>query len=191
MKLFVEVQATIQYDEYKKEKVGDIKMRTILLFLNDMSINEIEDIRKQHDPLFGLIPPHITIVFPFESSTSNDELKLHILKLLKGIQEIEIEFANQITSEGEYLFLRVEKGQKQIEELHDLLYTGALLQFLKEDISYIPHVTVGRKESTELAAEVAKDIHSFPEKLQCIVDRISVERIGENGESIIEFEVPL
>ncbi len=185
------MQATIQYDEYKKEKVGDIKMRTILLFLNDMSINEIEDIRKQHDPLFGLIPPHITIVFPFESSTSNDELKLHILKLSKEIQEIEIEFANQITSEGEYLFLRVEKGQKQIEELHDMLYTGALLQFLKEDISYIPHVTVGRKESTELAAEVAKEIKSFPEKLQCVIDRISVERIGENGKSIIEFEVPL
>ncbi|PEM32748.1 2'-5' RNA ligase [Bacillus wiedmannii] len=166
-------------------------MRTILLFLNDMSINEIENIRKKHDPLFGLIPPHITVVFPFESSISNDELKLHILKLSKGIQEIEIEFANQISGEGEYLFLRVEKGQKQIEELHDLLYTGALLQFLKEDIPYIPHVTVGRKERTGLAAEVAKDIHNFPEKLQCIVDRVSVERIGENGESIIEFEVSL
>ncbi|HDR4423471.1 TPA: 2'-5' RNA ligase family protein [Bacillus cereus] len=166
-------------------------MRTILLFLNEMSINEIEDIRKKHDPLFGLIPPHITVIFPFESSISNDELKLHILKLSKGIQEIEIKFANQITDEGEYLFLRVEKGKEQIEELHDMLYTGPLIQFLKEDITYIPHVTVGRKECAELAAEVAKEIHSFPEKLQCVVDRISVERIGENGESIIEFEVPL
>ncbi len=46
-------------------------------------------------------------------------------------------------------------------------------------------------QSAELAAEVAKEIHSFHEKLQCVVDRISVERIGENGESIIEFEVPL
>ncbi|TCW57880.1 2'-5' RNA ligase superfamily protein [Bacillus thuringiensis] len=165
-------------------------MRTILLFLNDMSTNGIEDISR-HDPLCGLIPPHITVVFPFESSISNDELKLHILKLSKGIQEIEIEFANQITSEGEYLFLRVEKGQKQIEELHDLLYTRALLQFLKEDIPYIPHVTVGRKESAELATEATKDIHSFHEKLQCVINRISVERIGENGESIIEFEVPL
>ncbi|HDR7642325.1 2'-5' RNA ligase family protein [Bacillus wiedmannii] len=166
-------------------------MRTILLFLNEMSINEIEDIRKKHDPLFGLIPPHITVIFPFESSISNDELKLHILKLSKGIQEIEIKFANQITDEGEYLFLRVEEGKKQIEELHDMLYTGPLIKFLKEDIPYIPHVTVGRKESAELATEAAKDIHSLPEKLQCVIDRISVERIGEGGESIIEFEVPL
>lgn len=166
-------------------------MRTILLFLHNMSIDKIESTREKHDPLFRLIPPHITIVFPFKSNISNDELKSHILNLSKGVGKIEIEFANRITSVGNYLFLEVEGGKEQIEELHDLLYTGPLIQFLKEDIPYIPHVTVGRKESAELAAEVAKEIHSFPQKLQCVIDRISVERIGENGESIIEFEVPL
>ncbi len=62
---------------------------------------------------------------------------------------------------------------------------------MKEEISYIPHVTVGRKESAELATEVVKGMPSFHEKLNCVIDRISVERIGKNGESIIEFEVPL
>ncbi len=111
--------------------------------------------------------------------------------MLKGIQPIEIEFANQISSEGEYLFLRVERGKEQIEELHDRLYTGPLLQFLRADIPYIPHVTVGRKSSAELVAEIAKEIPSFHEKLNCEINRISVERIGENGESIIEFELSL
>ncbi|MCU5370674.1 2'-5' RNA ligase family protein [Bacillus pacificus] len=166
-------------------------MRTILFFLNNMSIDKIENIRQKHDPLFEVIPPHITIVFPFKSNISSDALKSHILNLSKGVGKIEVEFANLITNVGNYLFLEVEGGKEQIEELHDLLYTGPLTQFLKEDIPYIPHVTVGRKESAELAAEVAKDIPSFPQKLQCVIDRISVERIGENGESIIEFEVPL
>ncbi|GAB6421951.1 2'-5' RNA ligase family protein [Bacillus luti] len=166
-------------------------MRTILLFLNNIPINEIENIRQKHDPLFGLIPPHITIVFPFKSNVSNDELKSHILNLSKEVGKIEIEFADRITSVGNYLFLEVKKGKEQIEELHDILYTGALLQFLNEDIPYIPHVTVGRKTSVELAAEVVKDMPSFHKKLNCVIDRISVERIGENGESIIEFEVPL
>ncbi|EJS68749.1 2'-5' RNA ligase family protein [Bacillus cereus] len=166
-------------------------MRTILLFLNNMSTDEIESIRKIHDPLFSLIPPHITIVFPFEINISNDELKSHILDLSKGIGTIEIKFASRITSVGDYLFLKVEKGKEQIEKLHDKLYTGPLLQFLKRDIRYIPHVTVGRKESPQLAAEIAKAVSSFHEKLTCVINRISVERIGENGESIIEFEVPL
>ncbi|MFB5248911.1 2'-5' RNA ligase family protein [Bacillus cereus] len=166
-------------------------MRTILLFLHNMSIDKIENIRQKHDPLFGLIPPHITIIFPFESNISNDELKSHILNLSKGVGEIEIKFARRISSEGEYLFLEVERGKEKIEEWHDRLYTGPLLQFFRTDIPYIPHVTVGRKYSTELAAKVVKDIPSFHEKLNCVIDRISVERIGENGESIIEFEVPL
>ena len=87
--------------------------------------------------------------------------------------------------------MEVERGKEKIEELHDKLYTGPLLQFFRTDIPYIPHVTVGRKGSAELATEIAKDIPSFHEKLNCVIDRISVERIGENGESIIEFEVPL
>ncbi|PGM91428.1 2'-5' RNA ligase family protein [Bacillus cereus] len=142
-------------------------MRTILLFLQNMPIDEIESMREKHDPLFGLIPRHMTIVFPFESSILNDELELHILKMAKGVHPIEIEFANRISSKGEYLFLEVERGKEKIEELHDRLYTGPLLQFLRTDIP------------------------SFHEKLNCVIDRISVERIGKNGESIIEFEVPL
>ncbi|RWS44881.1 2'-5' RNA ligase family protein [Bacillus mycoides] len=166
-------------------------MRTILLFLNNMSTDEIESIREIHDPLFGLIPPHITSVFPFESNISNDELKSHISNISKGIGTIEIKFASGVTSIGDYLFLEMEQGKEQIEELHDKLHTGPLLPLLRKDIPYIPHVTVGRKESSQLATELAKDIPSFHEKLNGIIDRISVERIGENGESIIEFEVLL
>ncbi len=80
------------------------------------------------------------------------------------------------------------KGKEQIEELHNILYTGPLLQFLKEDIPYIPHVTVGRKESAELAAEVVKEIPSFHGKLNCVIDRISVERIGENGNQLLNLK---
>lgn len=109
----------------------------------------------------------------------------------KGIGTIEIKFASGVTSIGDYLFLEMEQGKEQIEELHDKLYTGPLLRLLRKDIPYIPHVTVGRKESSQLATELAKDIPSFHEKLNGIIDRISVERIGENGESIIEFEVLL
>lgn len=71
-------------------------MRTILLFLNNMSINKIENIRHKHDPLFGLIPPHITIVFPFKSNISNDELKSHIFNVSKG--EAKLKLSLQIVS---------------------------------------------------------------------------------------------
>ncbi len=88
-------------------------MHTILFFLNNMSIDKIENIRQKHDPLFGLIPPHITIVFPFKSNISSDALKFHILNLSKVVGKIEIEFANCITNVGNYLFLEVKRGKNR------------------------------------------------------------------------------
>lgn len=88
-------------------------MRTILLFLHNMPIDEIESMREKHDPLFELISPHITIVFPFESSISNDELELHILKVAKGVHPIEIEFANRISSKESIYFWKLKEGKKK------------------------------------------------------------------------------
>ncbi len=48
----------------------------ILVFLNNMSIDKIENIRQKHDPLFELIPLHITIVFPFKSNISKWRIKI-------------------------------------------------------------------------------------------------------------------
>ena len=77
-----------------------------------MPIDEIESMREKHDPLFEFNFSHITIVFPFESSILNDELELY-LKVAKGVHPIEIEFANRISSKGEYLFLEVERGKRK------------------------------------------------------------------------------
>ena len=166
-------------------------MRTILLFLGEAQIDEIEAIRKKHDPLFGFIQPHITLVFPLESALSNDELRAHIARKLEGVHPIEVELIDCISHEGDYLFLRIEKGREQIRKLHDELYKGPLAKFLRSDIPYIPHVTIGRKENEKRAIEIAEKMPRLSTRLQCILEKVSVECIGEGGESIIEFEVEL
>ena len=164
-------------------------MRTILLFLNEAQIDEIEKKKKKHDPLFGLINPHITLVFPFESMITNDELKKHIIESLEGVDPIAIEFTDQISNEGEYLFLLTEKGSEKVSTLHEKLYKGPLATFFRSDISYIPHVTVGRKENEKIAKEIAEELPDLSINLKCVIEKVSVESIGEDGESIIEFEV--
>ena len=49
-------------------------MRDILLLPNFDNMDVIEKIRKDNDELYGIVPPHITIVFPFEDDMSDDEL---------------------------------------------------------------------------------------------------------------------
>ncbi|CAM4271285.1 2'-5' RNA ligase [Bacillus manliponensis] len=165
--------------------------RTIVIFLNGTVVDEIEKIREVHDPLFGLIPPHSTLVFPFESDVSNGILRGHIIESIQGIESFYINLDQIVTSHGEYLFLLVREGKEKIIQLHDRLYSGILADFLYEDIPYIPHVTVGRKEDEKLAAKAVQDIPLLCNKIELYIEKIVVESIGENEESIVEFEIGL
>ena len=48
--------------------------RDILLFPKFDNMDIIEKIRKDSDKLYGIIQPHITIVFPFIDEISDDDL---------------------------------------------------------------------------------------------------------------------
>ncbi|MEI4803754.1 2'-5' RNA ligase family protein [Bacillus sp. FJAT-51639] len=166
--------------------------RTILLFLSDDNdLEEIEAIRRKHDPLFGLISPHITLVFPFVSQVSNEGLKKHIEINIGNMNPFYITLNPIVTNTDEYLFLLIEEGKEKILELHNKLYTDFLQPFLHKEIPYLPHVTVGRKNDKEMAIRVIKGLPPLRDTMGFTIDKITVESIGENGESIIEFEVPL
>lgn len=59
--------------------------RCIMIFPTFQNINVIEEIRKQHDPLYQLVDPHVTLVFPFHSDFSKEQLREHIVHALKDI----------------------------------------------------------------------------------------------------------
>ncbi|MGF9966008.1 2'-5' RNA ligase family protein [Bacillus rhizoplanae] len=165
--------------------------RTILLFLSNNNLEEIEAIRRKHDPLFGLISPHITLVFPFVSEVPNECLKKHIEIIIGSMNSFHITLNSVVTNSEEYLFLLIEEGKESIIELHNKLYTDFLQPFLRKEIPYIPHVTVGRKGDKEQAFHIIKNLHPLRDTMRFTIDKITVERIGENEESIIEFEVQL
>ncbi|MGG0187611.1 2'-5' RNA ligase family protein [Bacillus rhizoplanae] len=165
--------------------------RTILLFLSNNDLEEIEAIRRKHDPLFGLISPHITLVFPFVSEVPNECLKKHIETIVGNMNSFHITLNPVVTNSEEYLFLLIEEGKEDIIELHNKLYTDFLQPFLHKEIPFLPHVTVGRKGDKEQAFDVIKNLHPFRDTMRFTIDKITVESIGENEESIIEFEVQL
>ncbi|MCM3737395.1 2'-5' RNA ligase family protein [Bacillus cytotoxicus] len=106
--------------------------RTILLFLNSDDLYEIEEVRRNHDPLFGLIVPHITLIFPFASEVSNEILKEHIETNISNMNPFYITLNPIVTNADEYLFLLIEEGKENIIELHNKLYTD----FLKLNLKY-------------------------------------------------------
>jgi len=170
-----------------------LKERTIMIFPNFNNMKIIDGIRNKYDPLANKVKPHITLVFPFESEISNDE----ILRLLEialrdiGTFKLKLSGFSKIKDKlGNYIFLNVTEGKDEIVKLHKLLYSGILEKF-KTDYPYVPHMTVGKlqtKDELELVYDIVK---KYKDIFEMVVDTVSVEVIGINEESKIEIEYKL
>lgn len=167
-----------------------MKTRTIMIFPEFENIDVINGIRKKYDPLAYLVLPHITLVFPFDSELTNDELNLYLKECLIGIQPFKIElegFSKQENKYGNYLLLDVVQGVDEMKNIHDRLYKDKLKQF-DLGYDYVPHMTVGKVSSMELLDKAFDEINKCNDKFSTVVKKISVEMIGEHEESIIIIE---
>lgn len=168
--------------------------RSILIFPKFNNMEEINELRKKYDPLRDNVPPHITLVFPFASDIEKDELKRHVINSIKGIKPFPIRLQGISGEEGNFLFLNVQEGKNEFVELHNKLYTKILKKYFPEfltKVDYLPHLTVGRIADNEEFTQAIEDTKNFNYSFETIVDKISVEIIAENDDSIIEFELRL
>lgn len=167
--------------------------RTIMIFPEFKNIDVINNIRKKYDPLADLVLPHITLVFPFDSEITNEELSLYLKECLSDIHQFEVQlegFSKQEDKYGNYLFLNVVQGMGIIKNIHDMLYKDKLKQF-DLGYEYIPHMTVGKLSSAELLDKAFDDVSKCKDKFSTVIKKISVEMIGEHEESIIIIEQEL
>lgn len=165
-------------------------LRTIMIFPKFQNIAVIEEIRKKYDPIAKLVEPHITLVFPFESEISDNELACFLETRLidtKPFQLILHGFSKQEDKFGNYLFLNVINGEKEIINIHKILYQDILKEF-DLGYDYIPHMTVGKFSSAELLEEAYSNVKSIDVNFSTTIDKISVEMIEEKEQSIIIIE---
>lgn len=175
----------------------DIKKRTIMIFPQFENINLINEIREKYDPLAKHVSPHISLVFTFESSLTTSEVNEHLKKVLHGIRPFRLTLQEIVKVDnplGMYLFLDIKQGNKEIKKMNLKLYTGILQTYkpawLNQE-TFMPHITIGSFTSREDLNIAFKDTELIKESFSTIVDKISVEIIDENEDSIIEIEIDL
>lgn len=175
----------------------DIKKRTIMIFPQFENINLINEIREKYDPLAKHVRPHISLVFTFESSLTTSEVNEHLKKVLDGIRPFRLTLQEIVKVDnplGMYLFLDIKQCNKEIKKMNLKLYTGILQTYkpawLNQE-TFMPHMTIGSFTSREDLNIAFKDTELIKESFSTIVDKISVEIIDENEDSIIEIEIDL
>ena len=170
-----------------------MNLRTIMIFPEFENMEIIDNIRNQYDPLAKLVRPHITLVFPFKSQMSNEELTQILNTRLMSVKPFELKLggiSKQEDAFGNYIFLDVLRGMKELCNIHQILYNNEFKKF-DSGLPYLPHMTIGKLPTAQLLENAFNNIKSMNNIFSTIVNKISVEMIGDNEESIIVIEKEL
>lgn len=160
--------------------------RDVIIIPEFSNVQVIEKIREKYDELYGIVSPHITLAFPFDSDIPEDILKSRLTEIAADFKPFKIRlkgisFVLDKRADIYYIFLDFIEGEEKIKDLHKRIYKEILREELTFD--YRPHITLGcTKEKITL---------SLDEEFESTVEQLSVELIGENEESNIIIQAGL
>ena len=165
--------------------------RVIVIFPAIPETSPIHELRRRFDPLATLVPPHITLVFPFESDLDKKEIEDHVRESTANMRPFPVLLQQVTGHEGEYLFLNVKQGNDRLIALHDSLYDGPLADYLSYDQTFVPHMTVGRFADQVAWREAVSVVAGISVSHDIVVDAISVYVIESDGNRRVETVVAL
>ena len=117
---------------------------------------------------------------------------MHFNKVLKGIKKFAVQLKDFTGDFRDgYLFLNVKKGNDNIIELHDKLYSGILRSFLFRKVTYCPHLTVGRLQQQAEFDKALDELSCCGGSFETVIDKIYVENIDKLERSKIELSFDL
>jgi 2'-5' RNA ligase len=113
--------------------------------VEQQTLDWIHSIRVRYDPQARRIPAHFTLVFPVDESPG--DITEEIARVCLRHRPISFVIRSVISMpdvvhRGAHVFVVPDEGRDQIARLHDELYAGVLRQHLREDIAFVPHVTI-------------------------------------------------
>ena len=161
-------------------------MTYALVHYPNVDTTRINQLRREYDPQINLIEPHITIVFPVPESVGEEPLVSHIEGVLRGWQPFSIRLNGLLQSGDNYLFLLLAEGSSDIIRLHAELYTEVLAPYLRENIAFVPHVTLGAfGENADLCARVLSEAEGLKLDYPSYVDRLCLLRVNDDRSQIV------
>ena len=154
----------------------------------------VASVRRRFDPLDGLLPPHVTLVFPFSEAAVEHTLERHVAEAIAGIDpfDITLERPTRGGADGTYIFMELSEGADRFALVHDRLYSGVLAAHRSTSQRYHPHVTIGHLTASEdiaAATEHAADV--LPRPLRGRVDAVAGFRLDHPWRGEVVFTLSL
>jgi 2'-5' RNA ligase len=144
----------------------------------------IESVRSRHDPQAARLPAHFTLVFP--AALAPDTIVEHVSTIARRTPAIPFALRDVVAvpdafAEGGHVFLVPDEGRAAITALHGLLYDGPLRAFLREDVPFVPHVTVGAAPDLARCEELREEIARAGRAVEGTIRSLDVVEIADGG----------
>lgn len=150
-------------------------------------IDLIDNYRKQNDELFyKVVDPHFTLVFPV-FDVAQDAFVKEIKSKAEGLTRFGFTLRcatinKDAFSDYFHAFLVPDEGFSRIVKLHDRFYSGTLIDNLRLDIDFIPHIGIGNSKDKLLCKRM---VDEWNEKEFAISGSISVLSIIKYEDGVV------
>jgi 2'-5' RNA ligase len=155
----------------------------------------IEPYRRRFDPMADALPAHVTLVYPFPTNLTVMQLASHIRRVVGNWPSLPVSFRDVEGILGEFVFLMLRDRADAIVALHDKLYRGILRAYLRVDIPYLPHVTLGRATGNPAGAtyDTMHDIALLEVRgeWRCVLKELAIVTLHPDGTITIDKTIPL
>lgn len=153
----------------------------------------IHQFRKKYDPQVDLIAPHITLMFPIPETLGEVNLVHHLERILWNWQPFRIHLQGVQISLGDHLFLMLQEGNANVIRLHDKIYAGILTDYRREDMPFVPHLTLGvfSKDSRD-HDRILEEAKQLDIDQHCVLDQLQLVKVNDDRSRIVwSKEFPL
>lgn len=124
----------------------------------------IETFRNNHDLLYrGVVDAHFTLIFPTEA-LSREDLISHVHACASETRPIDFVLRGALVVadheiDAWHVFLVPDEGNSLLIKLHDRLYQGPLVDELRLEIPYIPHLGIASNAGPAACKVLAADLN--------------------------------
>jgi len=164
--------------------------RAIVWFPSFENHKVIDRFRGANDPQAQLLPPHLTLVFPFHSRLTLDQIAAHVQKVLRAWPCFPVVMHGAWFAQNEFIGIATQVGSDALIEMHDRLYRGPLAEFLRTEFDYTPHITLARaSEPTRYEALCTASAQVTKETFRDLMRSVTIIRESDDEQWVREREV--
>lgn len=150
--------------------------------LNEADRRWVESIRANHDPQAARLAAHFTLVFPADAAPG--EVTAEIAAIAGAVKPIPFvirgaKAVRDALGGGGRIFLVADEGASEIAALHDQLYSGVLRPHLREDIPFLPHVTVAAGHDFGWCETLAEELNGDSRIVRGALDSVELVDLVE------------